>query len=149
MSTTHQSETNMKLFFASFVIVLCVFVQTSLAIPPNYVVTTTTGVSIVPGTTDTGNHVDDSPTTPITLPFAVTFYDQTFTAARVSANGFLVFSDTHSDYDFCLPYSNHTNVVMPFGVDLYTVDSGAGQGIFTSVSGSFPNRIFNIEWEIG
>src|SRR5439155_12327276 len=128
MPMIHQSETNMKkLFVASFVIVLCVFAQTSFAIPPNYVVTTTSGASIVPGTTDTGNHVDDSPTTAIALPFPVAFYDQTFTSARVSANGFLVFSDTHSDYDFCLPYSNHTNVVMPFGVDLYTVDSGAGQ----------------------
>src|ERR1051325_7788066 len=135
-----------KLFLASITVALCAFAQTSFSIPPDYVVTTTTGASIVPGTTDTGNHVDDSPTTAITLPFAVTFYDQTFTAAHVSSNGFLVFSDSNADYDFCLPYGNHNNVLLALGIDLYTSDSGSGQGIFTSVSGSSPNRIFNIEW---
>src|SRR3954463_1528851 len=34
----------------------------------NYIITTSTGASLVPGTTDTGNHTDDG-TTAIVLPF--------------------------------------------------------------------------------
>ena len=48
--------------------------------PSNHYDIAQIGGSIVPGTTDTGNHVDDG-TTPITLPFSYTLYDQTFTAA--------------------------------------------------------------------
>ena len=47
----------MKLFFASFAFVLCAFGQISFAIPLDYVVTTTSGASIVPGTTDRLLHV--------------------------------------------------------------------------------------------
>ena len=36
------------------------------------------------------------------------------------------------------------NLISPFWDDLRT--DGTGEGIFTSVSGSAPNRIFNIEW---
>src|SRR5262249_12717476 len=42
--------------------------------PNDYTITTGSG-TIVPGTTDTGNHADDSITV-IALPFPVTFYDQ-------------------------------------------------------------------------
>src|SRR5262249_40215377 len=34
--------------------------------------------------------------------------------------------------------------ILPYWEDLYTLN--AGFGIFTSVSGNAPNRIFNIEW---
>src|SRR5439155_4788305 len=60
------------------------------AVCTNYVFSTSTGNAIVPGTTDTGNHADDG-TTPITLPFTVQFYDQTYTAANLSSNGNLQF----------------------------------------------------------
>src|SRR5690349_9616129 len=52
----------------------------------DYVVTTSSGASIVPGTTDTGIHYDDG-TTSISLPFPVAFYDQVFTGANLSPNG--------------------------------------------------------------
>src|SRR5207244_1217100 len=42
--------------------------------------------SIVPGTTDIGNHCDDCVTT-LTLPFSYTLYDQTFTSINLSSNG--------------------------------------------------------------
>ena len=44
------------------------------------------GGSIVPGTTDIGNHGDDTVTT-IALPFSYTLYDQTFTSINLSSNG--------------------------------------------------------------
>ena len=113
---------------------------------PNYAVSQTKGATIVPGTTDTGNHVDDTPLTAITLPFPVGFYDQVFTSAYVCADGYLVFTGA-SSYDFCIPTGNAaTDLIAPFSADLYTGDSAGGQGIFTSISGSAPNRIFNIEW---
>src|SRR5437763_8738710 len=112
---------------------------------PDYVVTTSTGAAIVPGTDDTGNHVDDFPLTSISLPFPVAFYDETFTSAYISANGYLVFT-TASSYDFCIPTASATDLILPFSQDLYTIDSGSSQGVFTSTSGSAPNRIFNIEW---
>src|SRR5205809_6088873 len=44
----------------------------------------------------------------------------------------------------CLPTVNLNNLLAPYWDDLYTADTG--QGIFTSVTGTAPNRIFNIEW---
>src|SRR5207302_1911491 len=44
----------------------------------------------------------------------------------------------------CLPWTGHTYIILPYWDDLYLVNSGFG--IFTSISGTAPNRIFNIEW---
>src|SRR5439155_11565214 len=99
--------------------------------------------TIVPGTTDIGNHCDDCVTT-ITLPFSFTLYDQTFIAANLSSNGNAQFTTMDPGFGNCLPWTGHNYTIFPYGEDLYTVNSG--YGIFTSVSGSAPNRIFNIEW---
>src|SRR5438445_2455082 len=113
----------------------------------DYIVTTFTGASIVPGTTDTGNHTDDA-STGITLPFDVQFYDQTFSGGStiyVNSNGFLSFDSPYSGCcGSCLPAVGFSNVISVGWADLTTYTSG--QGIFTSVSGVAPNRIFNIEW---
>jgi len=112
-----------------------------------YFVTSSTGASIVPGTSDAGNHCDDCTTT-ITLPFSYTLYDQTFTSAIVSSNGNIQFTSGNAAFsNGCLPDDNgytFTYTIFPFWDDLYTQNSG--QGIFTSTSGTAPNRIFNIEW---
>src|SRR5439155_26133077 len=119
----------------------------TFATSPDYIVTTTTGATIVPGTDDTGIHYDDG-ATPITLPFPVMFYDQVFSTAYLSPNGILQFSSAfHGCCGYCLPIPGGAdNVISPGSADLYTADSGSGQGIFTSVSGVAPNRMFNIEW---
>src|SRR6185503_9643184 len=44
------------------------------------------GGTIVPGTTDIGNHGDDTVTT-VALPFPFTLYDQSFTSINLSSNG--------------------------------------------------------------
>src|SRR5213076_1746284 len=65
------------------------------------------GGSIVPGTTDTGNHGDDTMVT-IPLPFSYTLYDQTFNLINLSSNGNAQF--TTSDAIFltqCLPLTSH------------------------------------------
>ena len=100
--------------------------------------------SIVPGTTDIGNHGDDTVVT-IALPFPYTLYDQTFTSINLSSNGNAQFVTTDTAFsNICLPWTTHNYTIFPYWDDLYLVNSPAG--IFTSVSGSAPARIFNIEW---
>ncbi len=102
------------------------------------------GGSIVPGTTDIGNHGDDTVTT-IALPFSYTLYDQTFTSINLSSNGNAQFTTTDTTFtNQCLPWTTHNYTIFPYWDDLYLVNSGFG--IFTSISGTAPNRIFNIEW---
>ena len=111
------------------------------------------GGSIVPGTTDTGNHADDG-TTPITLPFSFTLYDQTFTGANVDSNGTFQFLTPASIFtNTCLPDTTRTYLILPYWDDQRTdaqtgcaAFPGGTCGVFTSVSGTAPNRIFNIEW---
>ena len=113
---------------------------------PDYAVTTSSGASVVPGTDDIDNHCHDCET-PVTLPFPVRFYDQTFTSANVSSNGFLQFNGNGFDQGgACIPNSSFNNVIAAHWSHLYTSDAASGQGIFTSVSGTAPDRIFNIEW---
>src|SRR5439155_13539480 len=62
---------------------------------------------------------------------------------------------TTSDTAFsnvCLPFTAHDGSIYPYWDDLRT-DTGtgcsaytSGCGVFTSITGSAPNRIFNIEW---
>ena len=121
---------------------------------PDYLFTVGSG-TIVPGTTDTGNHVDDG-TTPITLPFPFTLYGQSFTTANLSSNGNLQFvSNSTLLTNACpLPSTTFNMPIMPHWDDLRTDQvgtgctayGGVGCGIFTSISGTAPNRIFNIEW---
>jgi hypothetical protein len=100
--------------------------------------------SIVPGTTDIGNHGDDQVTT-VALPFPFTLYGQTFTSINLSSNGNAQFMTTDTAFtNQCLPWTTHDYTIFPYWDDLYLVNSGFG--IFTSISGTAPNRIFNIEW---
>ena len=109
----------------------------------DYTFTVSSG-SIVPGTVDTGNHVDDGSTV-IALPFSYTLYDQTFNSVAVGSNGHLTFGAVNDTFGIvCLPMPTATYAIAPFWVDQRT--DTAGSGIFTSVSGAPPNQIFNIEW---
>ncbi len=109
-----------------------------------YSISTSSGATIVAGTTDTGNHCDDCANT-ITLPFPVQLYDQTFNAATLSSNGNLQFasSDATSNNQ-CLPTSALNYAIAPYWDDLTTNCSGCG--IYTSVTGTAPNRTLNVEW---
>ncbi len=110
----------------------------------------TSPASIVPGTDDTGNHGDDV-TTAIGLPFPFQLYDQSYTNATVSSNGNLQFVTSENNYfNSCLPYALLGPAIFPHWDDLVTDDTGTCTpgpcGIYTSVSGNAPNRVFNIEW---
>ena len=100
--------------------------------------------SIVPGTVDTGNHCDDCVVT-VGLPFPYALYETSFTSVHVSSNGNLQFGSFNSAFaNTCLPTASMDYLISPHWDDLRT--DGTGLGVFTSVSGTAPHRIFNIEW---
>jgi hypothetical protein len=112
--------------------------------PADHYTITQSSCSIVPGTTDIGNHGDDQVTT-VSLPFAYTLYDQTYNSVNLSSNGNAQFTTTDTNFtNQCLPWTTHDYTIFPYWDDLYLVN--ATYGIFTSISGTAPNRIFNIEW---
>jgi hypothetical protein len=122
--------------------------NTSTATPtstpcPFYSITQSTA-TVVSGTVDIGNHCDDC-TTVITLPFSYQLYNMSFITATVSSNGNLQFdSNSPRSSITCLPGLDFFYTILPQWGDLVT--DCANCGVFTSVSGSAPNRIFNIEW---
>lgn len=126
-----------------------------------YVITQGTD-GIVPGDTDTGNHCDGCDTF-IPLPFNFQLYGTTFTGVNVGDNGRLDFVNVNEPGGYitaCLPAPPgyftglpYDNTIFALWQDMRTDMAGdgcdsfsSGCGIFTSVTGSAPNRIFNIEW---
>jgi hypothetical protein len=109
-----------------------------------YVTSSGTG-TIVPGIIDTGNHCDNC-TTPITFPFRVQFYNATFSQAYVSSNGNLQFAGNEPYLGTSCPLPNNclNAVIFAYQADLRT--DRQNDGIFTLVTGTAPNRVFNIEW---
>ncbi len=114
------------------------------------------------GDTDIGSHCDECDTF-IPLPFNFQLYGTTYTGVNVSSNGRLDFVNANEPGGFftgCLPSQpngttglSYDNTIFAAWQDLRT-DAGAGCanfhggtcGVFTSVTGNPPNRIFNIEW---
>src|SRR4029077_15587448 len=118
--------------------------------------TTGTGTgTITPGSTDTGSHCDDCNTT-IALPFPISVYGQTFNSADVSSNGTLNLTGGSAAFThgcLVLPNTFWEMAILPYQDDLRTDQfsgcsgfPGGTCGIFTSTTGSAPNRQFNIEW---
>jgi hypothetical protein len=111
----------------------------------DYVIGQVTGASLVPGISDIGNHCDDC-TTVISMPFAFSLYGFLYNSAVVGSNGTLGFAGNQNTFqNTCLPNSVYNWVILPHWDDLRT-DGTGNYGIFTSVSGSDPNMIFNVEW---
>jgi hypothetical protein len=126
---------------------------------PQYAITEGAG-SIVPGTTDTGNHCVWCDTM-IFLPFPFVLYDQTFNTVNVSSNGRLDFvcNNEPVGYTETCPPAIPNNCPYDFTIfalwhEWYTGNGtgcstwASGCGVFTSISGTAPNRIFNIEWRV-
>jgi hypothetical protein len=119
--------------------------------------------TIVPGDTDIGNHCDGCDTF-VPLPFNFQLYGTTYNGVNVSDNGRLDFVNVNEPGGYitaCLPAPPgyftglpYENTIFPLWQDMRTnagLDGcanfpGATCGVFTSVTGSAPNRIFNIEW---
>jgi hypothetical protein len=110
--------------------------------------------TIVPGTIDTGSHCDDC-ITAVALPFSFQLYGNTYSSVNLSSNGNAQFVTTDSTFvTTCIPWAAHDFAIHPLFQDLRTDATLSGCstypagncGIFTSVSGTAPNRILNIEW---
>jgi N-acetylneuraminic acid mutarotase len=142
------------------VLAACVPEPTPTPCPGDQYTITDGADPIVPGDTDTGSHCDDCDTV-VTLPFPFQLYDQTFVAVNVSSNGRLDFVIPNEPGGFvtaCLPappnigpydYTIFTlweDMQTDFGLSGCASFPGGNCGVFTSVTGSAPNRIFNIEW---
>ncbi|MFL5735576.1 MAG: hypothetical protein ACJ78Q_20660, partial [Chloroflexia bacterium] len=115
----------------------------------NYVYTQTNGISLVPGTDLVPGSQCDECVATIELPFSYNLYGQSFDTATAGDNGTLGFVTNFNDFkNFCLPtFFGFDHVILPLWTDMDArLNVGAGLGIYTSVSGSAPNRIFNIEW---
>ena len=95
----------------------------------------------------------------INFPFPVSVYGQTFNSASVASNGSFDLTSpfgvpfTHGCVT--LPSTNWGMAILPYQDDLRTDNlgfagcsgfPGGNCGIFTSTTGTAPNRQFNIEW---
>jgi len=109
-----------------------------------YVTSSGTG-TIVPGIIDTGNHCDNCLTL-VAFPFPVQFYNETFSQAYLSSNGNIQFTGNAPYLGTSCPLPNRclNAAILAYQSDLRT--DGAGSGIFTLVTGTAPNRVFNVEW---
>ena len=98
----------------------------------------------MPGTTDIGNHGDDTGNHR-GVALLLLLYGTDFHRVNLSSNGNAQF--TTSDTAFtnqCLPWTTHNYTIFPYWDDLYLVNSWVWHihlGKWTA-----PNRIFNIEW---
>ena len=113
--------------------------------------------TITAGTTDTGNHCDDCATA-VALPFPVSVYGQTFNSVNVASNGSLDLIGAQAPFTHgcqVLPNTLWTMAILPYQDDLRTdnisftgcnVFPGGTCGVFTSITGTAPNRNFNVEW---
>jgi hypothetical protein len=131
--------------------------------PPNQYVIAQGTDRIVPGETNIGSNCDECDTF-IPLPFNFQLYGTTYTGVNVSSNGRLDFVNANEPGGFitaCLPSPPnyftglpYHNTIFPLWQDQLTSATAPGCasfpggtcGVFTSVTGSVPNRIFNIEW---
>ena len=113
----------------------------------NYTIAQSTG-AIVPGTAlAPGSQCDECVTT-IPLPFTYYLYGQPFTSVIAGENGTLGFAANANSFgNFCLPRLSFDYAILPHWDDLITsANISPTLGIYASVTGAAPERIFNIEW---
>jgi len=92
-----------------------------------------------------GSNVDDG-TFNLVLPFTYSLYGIPYTSVNASSNGNLQFQTADTAYsNACLPDTTLGAAIMPHWDDLLLTSGG----IYTSVTGTAPNRTFNIEWRGG
>jgi len=118
--------------------------STPVKICSQYVTSSETG-TIVPGTVDIGNHCDNCLTV-VSFPFPVQFYGSPISQAYVNSNGSLQLAGGMTRFGTSCPLPDRCldAAILVYQDDLRT--DGPGDGVFTSVSGTAPNRVFNIEW---
>jgi hypothetical protein len=121
----------------------------SCVVSPNYTYTVSSGATMVPATNRVPGSICNSCTVSIALPFPYQLYDTTYTSVNASNKGNLQFTtNTASGENTCLPAPNMGDTIFPYWDDLNT-NINDNMGIYTSTTGTAPNRIFNIRWSAG
>ena len=116
----------------------------STGLSTDYVISKSNGAAITPGTNPLSIYCDDC-TTLTPLPFDYNLYGATFPAGTnvvVGSNGYIQFQSNYTTLGGCAPFSSTGN----YSIYAYHADLLAYGNIYTSVTGSAPNRVFNIEW---
>ncbi len=94
-------------------------------------------------------------TTQVTLPFPFTFYGQSYTSGEVEHEGNIQFNSADTSFPSCpFPIAQIGPAMFPYWSGFQITRDpdyclgiyGISCGIYTSTSGSAPNRIFNIQW---
>jgi hypothetical protein len=114
----------------------------------DYFSTTSSGAAIVPGANLVPGSQCDDCVVNIPLPFTYSLYGYPFNSVNVGANGNLQFASSNFTYtNACLPVPLFNYAMLPHwdDIDMSTAVSPT-LGIYTSISGTAPDRIFNIEW---
>ncbi|MEO8286548.1 MAG: S-layer homology domain-containing protein [Chloroflexota bacterium] len=114
----------------------------------NYTYSQIAGPTIVPGEQLVPGSQCSECIVSVSLPFEYTFYGRQFSSVVAGDNGSLAFDyNNNRYYSECLPTPFFSDAILPYwqDLDMRSVTSPT-LGIYTSVSGSAPNRIFNIEY---
>jgi len=116
---------------------------------PDYIFTVSAGATIVPATTYVPGSTCNSCTVNIALPFSYSFYGTPYSQLNASNKGVLQFISNNSNgNNTCLPNAAFNDAIFAYWDD-HNTNINDAMGIYTSVSGVAPNRIFNILWRSG
>jgi hypothetical protein len=117
----------------------------------DYTTTTSTGHTIVAGTTLLPDSQDDDALVPLSFPFPVSFYGTRYAAGSgqpmASTNGSIQFTLPSEDPgpECPLPDSIVDGALLLYQGDL-DLSLDPGDGIYTKVAGASPHRTFYVEW---
>jgi peptidyl-Asp metalloendopeptidase len=116
---------------------------------PDYLVTSSGSASIVPGTDLVPGSICDNCVVNIPLPFSYELYGVAYSSVNASVEGNLQFAgSSNAATNTCLPAATLSHAILSYWDDL-TTNIKDLMGIYTSVTGTAPNRVFNIEWRAG
>src|SRR5262249_49910138 len=115
----------------------------------DYAIFPSTGAVLDPATNDIGLH-NSTGTQAVSLPFNYSLYGVSYSSVNVSVNGNLQFSSNSGAFtNTCLPTASFSNAILAYWDGLDTtigITNTFAPGIYTSTTGTAPNRVFNIEW---
>jgi hypothetical protein len=115
----------------------------------NYSVTRTTGNALIPGVNQVPGLSCNTCVVRIEFPFNYLFYHSSVTGAYTSNKGNMQFISAWSAGDnTCLQSFRLVSSIVPYWDDTNTFINDS-MGVYTTVVGTAPNRIFVVEWRAG
>ncbi|HEV8320964.1 MAG TPA: hypothetical protein VG389_05075 [Myxococcota bacterium] len=81
----------------------------------------------------------------VPIGFSFDFYGTAYTSMNVGSNGKLVTTDA-TYTNSCLPYPSSGAMIDVWWDDLYTSGGTGGEGAWYALTGTAPNRIFEVQW---